>query len=160
VTVIVLAPAAALSTALINQGDVVSIDDTTDPGEMMWQALVALQTARSSNTRRVVLIVPTIGMAGAPAAVSYTTAIEGVRAMAKSAARQWSSAGVGVNIVAAPAHLFARDVDSSHLTAAAVVDAEALIHSVIETVRFLLRDDLEPLTGATIVVDGGSVMLP
>jgi 3-oxoacyl-[acyl-carrier protein] reductase len=36
----------------------------------------------------------------------------------------------------------------------------ALIHSVVETAKFLLREYLRHLTGETIIVDGGSVMLP
>jgi 3-oxoacyl-[acyl-carrier protein] reductase len=155
VTTIVVGPSAALARAL---GDAVIIDGSTD--DTVWETLVALQTAHRSKAARIVLILPTIGIAGAAGAVDYTTAIEGIRAMAKSAARQWASEGIAVNIVAAPAQLFARDVDASHLSAAAVPDDGTLIHSVVETATFLMREDLRHLTGETIVVDGGSVMLP
>jgi 3-oxoacyl-[acyl-carrier protein] reductase len=158
VTIIVVGPTEALSGALDEVGDVVVIDGSAD--EALWDTLVALQTAHGSQTARIVLILPTIGIAGAAGAVDYTTALEGIRAMAKSAARQWASEQIGVNIVAAPADLFTRDVDTSHLSAAAVPDDGALIHSLAETVRFLLRDDLPHLTGETVIVDGGSVMLP
>jgi len=109
---------------------------------------------------RVVLIVPTIGMAGAPGLVDHTTAIEGIRAMTKSAARQWGSERIGVNMIAAPLSLFVADADTSHLSAAAVQGDGSLIHSIVETAKFLSRNDLDHLTGETIVVDGGSVMLP
>ena len=158
-TTIVVGPSEALSQALIATCDhVVAIDDNSD--DAMWATLVALQAAHSSMHGRIVLVLPTIGIAGAAGAVDYTTAIEGIRAMVKSAARQWASQGIAVNIVAAPAHLFTRNVDTSHLSAAAVPDGGHLIHSVAQTVEFLLRDDLRHLTGETIVVDGGSVMLP
>lgn len=136
---------------------------TVDAGETMWRALVALQHAHSALTQhagRIVLVVPTIGIAGAAGEVGYTTAIEGIRAMAKSAARQWCSHGVTVNLVAAPVSLFAPGVDASHLTAPAFCDDHTLIHSLVETTKFLLRRDLDHLVGATIVADGGSVMVP
>lgn len=158
-TIIVFDSTEALSTALGKEAEAMFIIDGADE-EPMWETLVALQAAYRSSARRIVLILPTIGVVGAPGAVDYTTAIEGIRAMAKSAARQWASERIGVNIVAAPADLFSRDVDTSHLSAAAVPDDGALIHSVVETARFLLRDDLPHVTGETVIVDGGSVMLP
>lgn len=136
---------------------------TVDAGEAMWRTLVALQHAYAAMTPRggrVVLVVPTIGMAGAAGMVGYTTAIEGIRAMAKSAARQWCCDAVTVNLVATPVSLFAPGSDASHLTAAAFSDDSTLIHSLVETTKFLLRSDIDHLVGATIVVDGGSVMLP
>ena len=136
---------------------------TVDAGEEMWRTLVALQHAHSAMAQRggrIVLVVPTIGMAGAAGSVGYTTAIEGIRAMAKSAARQWRSDGVTVNLIAAPVSLFAPGLHVYHLTAAAFSDDSTLIHTVLETTKFLLRRDIDHLVGATIVADGGSVMLP
>ncbi|WP_396930358.1 SDR family oxidoreductase [Mycolicibacterium sp.] len=111
---------------------------------------------------RIVLIVPTVGLAGAANLVPYTTALEGMRAMAKSAARQWSRQGVLVNTVAVPLRLLGPSMTNvdNHLTAPAVNNADALIESVAETTRFLLRRDVDHLVGQTISVDGGSVMLP
>ena len=162
-TTIVIGPADALTKALTEAFDnVVVIDGDAAVDETIWHTLVALQTAHSSMAGggRIVLIVPTIGMAGAAGLVDYTTAIEGIRSMAKSAARQWGSEGIVVNMIAAPLALFAVDGDVSHLTAAAVQVEATLIHSIVEVARFLLRGDLDHLTGDTIVVDGGSVMLP
>jgi 3-oxoacyl-[acyl-carrier protein] reductase len=162
-TAIVVGPAETLSRALADAfGDVLVIDGHDTIDEMIWQALVSLQKAHSSLAHggRIVLIVPTIGMAGAAGLMDFTTAIEGIRAMAKSAARQWASDGIAVNMVAAPLTLFAIDGDASHLTAAAVQNDGTLIHSIVETATFLLRADLKNLTGETIVVDGGSVMAP
>lgn len=136
---------------------------TVDAGEAMWRTLVALQHAYSAMAQRsgrIVLVVPTIGMTGAAGGVGYTTAIEGIRAMAKSAARQWCFDGIVVNLIAAPVSLFAPGLDTSHLTAAASPDDGRLIHSVVETTKFLLRHDIDHLVGTTIVADGGSVMLP
>ncbi len=161
-TVIVVDPAEPLSRALTDAFGDVAVVGHAAVDETIWQTLVALQTAHSSmaHSGRIVLILPTIGMAGAAGLVDYTTAIEGIRAMAKSAARQWGSEGVGVNMIAAPLTQFRADGDVSHLTAAVVQNDRTLIHSIVETTTFLLRSDLDHLTGDTIVVDGGSVMLP
>jgi 3-oxoacyl-[acyl-carrier protein] reductase len=131
----------------------------------MWEALVTLQMAHAALENRggrIVLVVPTVGIAGAAGLVSYTTAVEGIRAMAKSASRQWARDGVVVNFVAAPIRVFAEALSESdsHLTNAAVADDATLVHSLVETSKFLLRSDVQHLAGETIIVDGGSVMLP
>ncbi|AKK27675.1 SDR family oxidoreductase [Mycobacterium sp. EPa45] len=133
----------------------------------LWRTISTFQRAYAAmrdRGGRIVLIVPTVGVAGAARLVPYLTALEGIRAMAKSAARQWSSQGVLVNTVAVPLGLLAprlADLDT-HLTAPAVDsgDGDALIESIAETTRFLLRRDVGHLVGQTISVDGGSVMLP
>lgn len=130
----------------------------------MRHTLSALQRSHASmcgRGGRIVLIVPTIGMSGAPDLVPYTTAIEGIRAMAKSAARQWAPQIV-VNMIAVPASLFAPTLSAatSHLTAAAIGHDHGLIETVVATTKFLLSDAVTHLVGATIVADGGSVMSP
>lgn len=131
----------------------------------MWDTLAVLQRARRSllqSRGRIVLVVPTIGLAGAARLVGYITALEGVRAMAKSAARQWSSEGISVNVVATALRLFAPDeaAAAAHPSAPAVQDSASLLQSVVESVKFLLLPNLDHVAGETIVVDGGSVMLP
>jgi 3-oxoacyl-[acyl-carrier protein] reductase len=130
----------------------------------MWRTVQDLQRAHSSLRRpaRLVLVTPTIGLAGASHLVAYTTVIEGIRAMTKSAARQWAADNIRVNLVAAPLHLFvpALAASAAHLTAAPVAADSSLLDSVAQTVEFLLRPDVGHLVGETIVVDGGSVMLP
>lgn len=131
---------------------------------MVWRTLAALQRSQKTlqTGGRIVVVVPTISMSGAAGLVPYTSAVEGIRAMTKSAARQWCSAGIGVTMVAAPLRVFAPDLDAAtgHLTAAAVADDDAVVHSLVKTITFLLGDGVEGLAGATIVADGGSVMLP
>lgn len=135
----------------------------------MKRTLEALQDCwetMSGRGGRIVLVTPTIGMSGGPHLVPYTTGVEGTRAMAKSAARQWAPAGIVINTITAPLHLFAPGMAGSagHLTAAAVPDdashKSTLTDSVVATARFLLETDAPHLVGATIVVDGGAVMLP
>lgn len=132
-------------------------------GQPMRHTLTALQRSHASMSGRggrIVLIVPTIGMSGAANLVPYTTAIEGIRAMAKSAARQWAP-GIVVNMIAVPASLFAPTLSAtSHLTTPAVRDDRGLIKTIVETTKFLLSIEITHLAGATIVADGGSVMSP
>ena len=104
----------------------------------LWRSISVFQRAYAAmqdQGGRIVLIVPTVGVAGAAKLVPYTTALEGIRAMAKSAARQWSSRGVLVNTVAVPLRLLAPSLTSldTHLTAPAVGSEETLIESTTET---------------------------
>lgn len=134
-------------------------------GDTMRRTLVALQHSHAALREaggRIVVVLPTIGMAGAAHLVPYTTALEGIRSMVKSAARQWASDGIAINTIAAPLQLFAPPLGASagHLTAAAIQDDDSLIDSVVETAKFLLRHDIVHLIGETVIVDGGAVMLP
>lgn len=145
--------------------DVIAEDWQRTVGDVMWRTLVALQhshTAMQEAGGRIIVVLPTIGMTGAARLVPYTTAVEGIRSMVKSAARQWASDGIAINTIAAPLHLFAPTLSASadHLTAAAIQDDESLIDSVIETVKFLLRLDVTHIVGETVIVDGGAAMLP
>lgn len=132
---------------------------------LMRRALDVFQQARVSMRERggrIVVILPTIGVAGSPMLVPYTTALEGIRAMAKSAARQWAASGVTVNMIGIPVDLISPDLASAttHLTSPAITESERILDDVIETTRFLLRRDIGHLVGQTVIVDGGSVMLP
>ncbi|MDG4669243.1 SDR family oxidoreductase [Mycobacterium sp. 236(2023)] len=133
--------------------------------EPLWQTISLLQRAWTSmrdHGGRVVFVVPTIGMTGAPRFVPLTTVTEGTRALAKSAARQWADSGVIVNIVGVPMTLLIPgSADATqHLTAPAVADRSTLLDEVVETVAHLLRRDVRHRIGQTVIVDGGSVMLP
>lgn len=131
---------------------------------MRW-ALDALKWARTAvlaHGGRIVMVVPTVGIAGAAHLVPYTTAAEGVRALTKSAARQWASEGIAVNTVAVPVALVASDAGHlvAHMTPPALADDASLVDSTVRTIRFLLQDGIPHLVGATVVVDGGAVMSP
>jgi 3-oxoacyl-[acyl-carrier protein] reductase len=131
----------------------------------MYRVLGVLQHAyQAMRTQggRIVLVLPTIGITGGPYVVPWATALEGIRSMAKSAARQWTAAGVIVNLIAAPLHAFAPKLGAAagHVTAAALPDDEKIIESVVETTGFLLGPALTAVVGETVVVDGGALMLP
>ncbi len=92
---------------------------------------------------RIVLVTPAVGLTGSAGLAPYATAIEGMRSLAKSAARQWGDRGITVNCVAPR-------IDGSS-------DVRTEVAPVIAT---LLADSARIVTGATLVVDGGLVMAP
>jgi 3-oxoacyl-[acyl-carrier protein] reductase len=117
----------------------------------------------SGRGGRLVLVTPTIALTGATDLVPYATAVEGMRAMAKSAARQWGEWGVSVNCVAPPVELMAPGTPPP----AGVVFAPPALGrdpdgraDVAPVVALLASDAAHMVTGVTIPVDGGVVMAP
>ncbi|HLM17240.1 MAG TPA: SDR family oxidoreductase [Acidimicrobiia bacterium] len=132
--------------------------------QVLRDALTALQDAHrvlSAQGGRVVVVAPTVGIPGAPGLVPFVTAVEGVRAMVKSAARQWGAADIAVNAVLVPIELLvpATAGTTAYLPPPAlgrpptVVDVAAAVAAFADPAR-------DGVTGATVVVDGGSVMAP
>ncbi len=122
----------------------------------------AAHRAMSERGGRLVLVTPTVGLTGAAGLVPYATAIEGIRALAKSAARQWGERGITVNCVAPPVELV-RDHPGP---AKPPVGGRALGRppdvraDVAPVVASLLAEPAHFVTGTTIAVDGGVVMAP
>jgi 3-oxoacyl-[acyl-carrier protein] reductase len=109
---------------------------------VLLDALHRAQEAFSSfdgRGGRVVFVMPSVSLIGAAGLVPLTTALEGVRALAKSAARQWADHGITVNCV---------------------VGDTSLRDEIADVVGFLGSEAGGVITGQTIVVDGGPVMLP
>ena len=88
--------------------------------------------------------------------------VEGVRALAKSAARQWGPAGITVNAVLVPPALVAPE-----LVAVTTFNAPPVVgrlpdprDDVAAAIALFAAPTAGGITGSTIVVDGGSVMAP
>jgi len=100
---------------------------------------------------RLVFVVPSLGLTGAAGLAPVAAAAEGVRSMSKTAARQWGKCGITTACVA-------------RRTAGPVVAISSLDHptedEVADTVAFLLTDALRAATGTTLVLDGGTVLVP
>ncbi len=126
----------------------------------------ALQCAQSAFTALrgrglLVFVTPTVGITGAPELVPYAAAVEGIRALAKSAARQWGHHGIRVNCVAPPVELLAPDAGrlGPDVADRALADAPTVRDSVASVIALLAAPG-SVVTGTTIVVDGGVVMAP
>jgi 3-oxoacyl-[acyl-carrier protein] reductase len=131
----------------------------------VWRALTTLQAAHAALSRRgggqVVMVTATAGVSGAADSVPLLAAVEGVRALAKSAARQWGALGISVNCLAVPLDLLAPTHAglTSFLPPAAIPRADPL-DDVAGAIEFLSGPDAHGISGATLLVDGGAVMAP
>jgi 3-oxoacyl-[acyl-carrier protein] reductase len=116
----------------------------------------------TAGTGRIVVVAPTSGVTGAAGFVPYATAVEGVRGLAKSAARQWGPERITVNMVlVAPALVApALSTATSFEVPPAVGRLPGIDDDVATTVAHLASSTSSGITGATVVVDGGSVMAP
>jgi 3-oxoacyl-[acyl-carrier protein] reductase len=132
--------------------------------QVLRDALAALQDAHrvlAERGGRIVLVAPTAGIAGAPGLVPFVTATEGVRAMTKSAARQWGAAGIAVNAVLVPIELLVpATMGATPYLAPPALGVTPTIADVAVAVAAFADPAQRGVTGATVVVDGGSVMTP
>ena len=131
---------------------------STSPGEwaarcdrLILDAIAAAQEAHKRGMSRLIFVVPALGITGAAGLVPLATAGEAVRSLAKTAARQWGPDGLTVTSIAVNV--------GGPVTAPPALDAPT--ESEVAGVVALLAHELaEPITGATVVVDGGVVMTP
>ncbi|WP_163686411.1 SDR family oxidoreductase [Mycolicibacterium gadium] len=124
----------------------------------VFQRARVVTLARRGN---IVVVAPSIGLVGGPELSHYVSGIEAIRALAKSAARQWAPEQISVNLIVVPLELVAGGVGelARHVGSAARKDAD-LADAVVRAVKFLLSGAGPGLTGSTLVVDGGAVMVP
>jgi 3-oxoacyl-[acyl-carrier protein] reductase len=151
--------------AVLGALDEIDSDEWDRRGEQVLRdALAALQDAHralSARGGRVVVVAPTVGIPGAPALVPFVTAVEGVRAMAKSAARQWGAVGITVNAVLVPVEMLApATAGTTSFLPPPALGATPTIADVAAAVATFADPEHHGVTGSTLVVDGGSVMAP
>lgn len=148
--------------------DFAAVDDAR--WELIWEgtmrAALALLQASFAPMRgrdgRIVFVAPTVSMSGAERLVPYTTALEGQRLLAKSAARQWGPDGITVNTVAVAPEQVPIGVPSTATSLAppALGGPGEPETDVGPVVAFLLDDAGHFVTGSTLSVDGGVWMAP
>jgi NAD(P)-dependent dehydrogenase (short-subunit alcohol dehydrogenase family) len=106
---------------------------------------------------RLVAIVPTIALSGAPGYSASAAAAEGQRLLMKSAARQWGPDGITANaVVVATSLLLAgvRDVEFS-LAERALGGVGDPLSDIAPVVSFLCGEQSHFLTGTTLFCEGG-----
>ena len=130
----------------------------------MVGALHLLQACRShlGAGSRIVHVVPTSAMGGAPGFAATSTAAEGLRALNKSVARQWGADRITTAVVAVAPELLLGPAASS---AGGALTGPALGHTggaddLAGIVDALASPDAAFTTGSTIVADGGTWMAP
>jgi 3-oxoacyl-[acyl-carrier protein] reductase len=142
-----------------------------DLDEIQWEARgEALLRAAIGDVRRayaamrhrggrILLITPTVALVGAGGLAPFAMAVEGMRTLAKAAARQWGDVGITANCVAPSLDVlgFRHDADGSVAPALGRLPTVADLVTVIAS---LLGDTGAVVTGATVTVDGGVVMAP
>lgn len=124
----------------------------------MRHAIVAFQRAHRADHARLIAIVPTIGMSGAPNLAHVAATAEAIRVMVKSAARQWGADGMTVNCIALAPELFGIDpaaVGEVSLAPPALAGRGTVVDDVVPLVRMVASADAHHLTGATLTADGG-----
>jgi 3-oxoacyl-[acyl-carrier protein] reductase len=144
-------------------GCVADLDDATwdRRGEaVLRDALHACQAAYPALKGRggkIVLVTPTIALVGAEGRAPFAMACEGMRTLAKVAARQWGSDGITANCVAPALDTFGIEHDVLGTVAPALGRTPG-IADVAHVVAAMLRQAGTVVTGVTIPVDGGVVM--
>ena len=122
-------------------------------------ACQAAYAAMRDRGGRIVLVTPTVGLVGGAGVAPFAMAAEGMRTLAKAAARQWGSAGITVNCVAPSLDVLGAATDPAS-TAAPAFGRAATMDDLIAVIASLLGDLGAAVTGTTITVDGGRVMAP
>ena len=123
---------------------------------MQW-AIAALQDAYREGVSSVLVVVPTTALTGGCQYAHVAAVSEGLRATAKSAARQWGVRGMTVNTVVVTPEVFGVDVEIAgppSIAPAAISGAAPVVEAVVAMATGAGRH----VTGQTLVVDGGLVM--
>jgi 3-oxoacyl-[acyl-carrier protein] reductase len=108
---------------------------------------------------RIVLVTPSVGLVGAEGLAPFAMAVEGMRTLAKAAARQWGALGITANCVAPSLDVFGIRHDADGSVAPALGRIPTL-DDLVAVLVALLGDAGASVTGTTITVDGGVVMAP
>ena len=162
----------AMPLAALAAADIVTLSDDrwrASCGAAMKSVLYALQASHTHLSARggsVVVIGPSLSLAGAPQLVPLSTAIEGQRGLVKSTARQWGRLGLTVNWIAAAPRGLSSLFDALPLPVkpdpvpVALGRPLDLASEIVPVLEFLGSAAGRAMTGATLVLDGGEWMVP
>ena len=160
-------PQGELSTTVVVAGiatEPIAFDELTDEAfDAAWEqpmrhAIAAFQAAHRAGHRRLIALVPTLGMSGAAGLAHAAATAEAVRVMVKSAARQWGADGMTVNCIAVAPELFGIDpaaVGAVSLAPPALSTTGTVADDIVPLIRLVAAADAHYITGATLTADGG-----
>jgi NAD(P)-dependent dehydrogenase (short-subunit alcohol dehydrogenase family) len=156
-----LDPAAAIVRPLVE------VDDEAWAAACEASIEVALATVQAAHRvvhpeGRMVFVLPSISMVGAADLVPLCAAVESQRVLAKTAARRWASQATTVNVLAVELAAFfggAMPVATPTLNGPVLGDRDAAADAFV-ALRYILDPASGGLTGATLGLDGGTVMAP
>jgi NAD(P)-dependent dehydrogenase (short-subunit alcohol dehydrogenase family) len=133
-------------------------------------AVVVLQQAHAvvPDGARIVVVLPTAAATGVPGLVPLCSAVEGIRVMAKAVARRWGERGITVNTIEVDLAAFVGDGAGGagpDLPGVVQLGTSALgpgsaIDDVVGLLEVLASDAGAAVTGALLVADRGTVMVP
>ena len=151
---VLVPPLSALPGPFVDVGD--------DEFAAMWEVpmrwtIAALQASFRAGATRIVLVVPVVAITGGRHHAGTAAAAEGIRATAKSSARQWGAAGVTVNTVVVAGEWFGVDAQEAG-PAALVGPAMAGGVDAVAAIAAFATGAAAHVTGQTVVADGGVVM--
>jgi 3-oxoacyl-[acyl-carrier protein] reductase len=141
-----------------------SLDDATwdaaceGPLRSALFTCVLAREAFGDQPGHLVFVLPVVPLSGHEGQVAFGAALEGIRGLAKSAARRWGAVGITVNcIVTRTAGELSRQPSRSRPVIERDIDTRRDVAAVVE---LLATSAGSAITGTTIVVDGGMVMVP
>jgi len=161
-----ISPAATRSQPLISMSD---SDWNTACDGAIYSALITLQaisSVLSDRSASVVLLGPSLSLAGCEGLVALSTALEGQRGLVKSVARQWGERGVAVNWVSLAAEAFGDTFADATLpfkmdaVPIALGRRPNLTDELPALLGYLASPAGRAVTGASFNFDGGEWMLP
>jgi len=136
------------------------------------QAFVALQQvyALVADGTPVVVVLPNVGAVGVAGLVPLCSAVEGIRVMAKAVARRWGARSITVNTIEVDLAAFmlggADDPAAAALLpqvpvlGAPALPAAPILDDVMGLIGFFVSPAGRAVTGAFLMADRGTVMLP
>ncbi|HVT64629.1 MAG TPA: hypothetical protein VHD81_05720 [Mycobacteriales bacterium] len=117
-----------------------------DPLRRSLHVLKAAHDLFRDGGGRIVVLLPSLVMTGAPGVAAFAAAAEGYRSLAKAAARAWGAEGIAIQCVLVPTGTQRPGLQPPALST--VPDLTPILAA-------LLDERLDALTGQTIAADGG-----